>query len=67
MYCLIIATERIQPRTINYRMQKTYQKETSGKYKKILEFRELDISPGKTEGKQGKFDEFISPAKGYFK
>ena len=31
-----------------------------------LEFRELDVSPGKTEVKQGKFVESISPAKGYF-
>ena len=34
---------------------------------KELEFRELDVSPGKTEVKQGKFVEFISPAKGYFR
>ena len=32
-----------------------------------LEFRESDVSPGKTEVKQGKFIEFISPAKGYFR
>ena len=32
-----------------------------------LEFRESDVSPGKTEVKQGKFVEFISPAKGYFR
>ena len=32
-----------------------------------LEFRELDVSPGKAEVKQGKFVEFISPAKGYFR
>ena len=29
-----------------------------------LEFRESDLSPGKTEVKQGKFAEFISPVKG---
>ena len=28
-----------------------------------LEFRESDVSPGKTEVKQGKLVEFISPAK----
>ena len=28
---------------------------------------ELDVSPGKIEAKQGKFDEFISPTKGYFR
>ena len=32
-----------------------------------LEFRESDVSPAKTEVKPGKFFEFISPAKGYFK
>ena len=32
----------------------------------ILEFRESDVSPGKTEVKQGKFVEFISPAKVFF-
>ena len=32
-----------------------------------LEFGESDVSPGKTEVKQGKFVEFISPAKGYFR
>ena len=32
-----------------------------------LEFRDSDVSPGKTEVKQGKFVEFISPAKGYFR
>ena len=31
------------------------------------EFRELDMLPGKAEVKQGKFVEFISPAKGYFR
>ena len=31
-----------------------------------LEFRESDVSPGKTVVKQGKFVEFISPVKGYF-
>ena len=34
---------------------------------KELEFQELDVSPGKTEVKQGKFVEFISPAKGYLR
>ena len=29
-----------------------------------IEFRESDVSPGKTEVKQGKFFEYISPAKG---
>ena len=32
-----------------------------------LEFQEEDVSPGKTEVKQGKFVEFISPAKDYFR
>ena len=32
-----------------------------------LESRELDVSPAKTEVKQGKFVSFISPAKGYFR
>ena len=32
-----------------------------------LEFWESDVSPGKTEVKQGKFVEFISPAKDYFR
>ena len=32
-----------------------------------IEFRESDVSRGKTEVKQGKFVEFISPAKGYFR
>ena len=32
-----------------------------------VEFRESDVSPGKTDVKQGKFVEFISPAKGYFR
>ena len=32
-----------------------------------LEFRESDVSPGKTEVKQNKFVEFISPGKGYFR
>ena len=31
-----------------------------------LEFRESDVSPGKTEVKQGKFVEFISLDEGYF-
>ena len=33
---------------------------------KILEFRGADVSPGKTEVKQGKFVEFISPGVGLF-
>ena len=32
-----------------------------------LEFRKSDLSPGKTEVKQGKFVEFVSPAKGHFR
>ena len=32
-----------------------------------LEFGESDVSTGKTEVKQGKFIEFIFPAKGYFR
>ena len=32
-----------------------------------IEFRESDVSPGKTEVKQGKFVEYIFPAKGYFR
>ena len=32
-----------------------------------LEFPESDVSPGKTEVKQGKFVKLISPAKGYFR
>ena len=32
-----------------------------------LEFRESNVSPGKTDVKQGKFVEFISPAKGYLR
>ena len=35
--------------------------------KQTLEFRESDVSPGQTDVKQGKFVEFISQAKGYFK
>ena len=31
-----------------------------------LKFRESDVSPGKTEVKQGKFVDFIFSAKGYF-
>ena len=31
-----------------------------------LEFRESDVSPGKTEVKQGKFLEIISPVEGLF-
>ena len=30
-----------------------------------IEFREPDVSPGKTEIIQGAFVEYISPAKGY--
>ena len=32
-----------------------------------IEFRESDVSPGRTEVKQGKFVEYIFPAKGYFR
>ena len=32
-----------------------------------IEFREWDVSPGRTEVKQGKFVEYIFPAKGYFR
>ena len=32
-----------------------------------LEFQESDVSPGKTEVKQGKFVEFISPTKIIFR
>ena len=32
---------------------------------KKIEFRESDVSPGKTEGTQPKFVEFLSVAKGY--
>ena len=32
----------------------------------ILEFRESDVMPGKTEVKQGEFVEFISPGEGLF-
>ena len=32
-----------------------------------IEFRELDVSPGRTEVKQGKFVLYIFPAKGYFR
>ena len=32
-----------------------------------LEFRELDVSPGKTEAKQGECFEFISHVTGYFR
>ena len=31
------------------------------------EFRELDVSPGRTEVKQEKFGEYIFPTKGYFR
>ena len=37
------------------------------KKKKKIEFRESDVTPGKTEVKQGKFVQVISPAKGYSK
>ena len=32
-----------------------------------IEFRESDVSPVKTEVKQGKFVKYIFPAKGYFR
>ena len=32
-----------------------------------IEFRESDVSPGRTEVKQGKFVEYIFPTKGYFR
>ena len=32
-----------------------------------IEFRESDVSPGRTEVKQGKFVQYIFPAKGYFR
>ena len=32
-----------------------------------LEFRDSDVSPGQTEVKQGKFVEFLSRTKGYFR
>ena len=32
-----------------------------------IEFRESDVSPGRTEVKQGKFVEYIFSAKGYFR
>ena len=32
-----------------------------------IEFRESDVSPGRTEVKQGKFVKYIFPAKGYFR
>ena len=32
-----------------------------------IDFQESDVSPGKTEVKQDKFVEYISPAKGYFR
>ena len=32
-----------------------------------IEFRESDVSPGRTEVKQGKFVEYIFPVKGYFR
>ena len=43
----------------------TYKLEFRDTYK--LEFREPDVSPGKTEVKQGKFVEFIFPVKDYFR
>ena len=33
----------------------------------ILEFKESDVLPGQTEVKKGKFVEFISQTKGYFR
>ena len=35
--------------------------------KEKLELRESDVTPGKTEVKQGKFVQLISPVKGYSK
>ena len=32
-----------------------------------IEFRELDVLPGRTEVKQGKIVEYIFPTKGYFR
>ena len=32
-----------------------------------IEFRESDVTPGRTEVKQGKFVKYIFPAKGYFR
>ena len=32
-----------------------------------IEFRELDVSPGRTEVKQEKFVKYIFPGKGYFR
>ena len=32
-----------------------------------IEFRESDVSPGRTEVKQGNFVKYIFPAKGYFR
>ena len=32
-----------------------------------IEFRESDVSPGRTEVKQGKFVKYIFPTKGYFR
>ena len=32
-----------------------------------IEFQESDVLPGRTEVKQGKFVEYIFPAKGYFR
>ena len=32
-----------------------------------IEFRESDVSPGRTEVKRGKFVEYIFPGKGYFR
>ena len=32
-----------------------------------IEFRESDVSPGRTEVKQGKFVEYFFPAEGYFR
>ena len=43
-------------------MKKKWNESILGK----LEFRESDVSPGKSEVKQGKSIEFISPVRGYF-
>ena len=32
-----------------------------------IEFQETDVLPGRTEVKQGKFFEYVFPAKGYFR
>ena len=43
------------------------KKKSADPQKYELEFRESDVLPGQTEVKQGKFVEFISRAKGYFR